>query len=374
MVKVSLVNIESYDPDKVYLAVKESIKKINYSIPKNKTVLIKPNILSQNKPSQHSITHYTIIDALCRILKDNSCKIKIGESMSFYQKGLTRKAFKTSRIEEVAEKYGAELVAFDEEPLVEIKNGLLGFEKLYLPKILLKVDAIIDACKLKSHSGLRLSGAVKNMFGSIPGGYKQKAHIWKDNDYDLSDVFIDICSVLKPSLAIMDAIYGLDGGPTAIGKPVKVGRIIASVSPYHLDIVASKIIGYEPENIATLVRAKERGIIKNYNEVEIIGEMPSVKFKSLIKGPIKEHNKVDMFVTDTFVNPFIKKSKCTKCLDCIKFCPVFAIKESVDYPSIDYSKCINCYYCLKACPDNAIGVKSSWKNKFINLMRLVLGI
>ena len=81
-----------------------------------------------------------------------------------------------------------------------------------------------------------------------------------------------------------------------------------------------------------------------------------------------------MFVTDTFVNPFIKKSKCTKCLDCIKFCPVFVISEGEYFPTINYDKCINCYYCLKACPENAIGVKSSWKNKFINLMRFIFRI
>ena len=41
---------------------------------------------------------------------------------------------------------------------------------------------------------------------------------------------------------------------------------------------------------------------------------------------------------------------------------------------IDYNKCINCYYCLSACQNNAIKTKSTFKNKSIRLMRLILNI
>ena len=75
-----------------------------YKIIKNKKVLIKPNLMSQNRPDQHTITHYSLVGALCRILKEANCEIVIGESISFYQSGLTRKAFKKAGIEEIAKK------------------------------------------------------------------------------------------------------------------------------------------------------------------------------------------------------------------------------------------------------------------------------
>ena len=374
---VSVIKLDEYDINEVFKSVKKSIEIINFKIPKNKTILIKPNILAQNRPEQHSITHYTVVDAVCRIFKETNCKIMIGESISFYEKGLTRKAFITSKIKEVADKYNAELIPFDEKPLIRITGKLTGLKEIYLPEILFKADYVINVPKLKTHGGLRLTGAIKNMFGCMPGGYKQKIHILVNNDFELSDIFIDIWGLVKPQLTVMDAVIGLDGGPSAIGKPVKVGRILASTNPAALDIIAAKTLGYKPEEISTLVRAKSRKMITDYNNIKIIGELPEIKFKKLIKGPIRIlKKKDDMFITDTFVTPIIKYSKCNLCYECIKFCPVKAINKTDNNFKIffDYKKCISCYYCLSACPNSAIKIRSSFKNKFMRFMRFILNI
>lgn len=369
---VSAVVCESYECEVVYLAVKEAIQKIGFIVPRDKTILIKPNILTQNRPEQHTITHYSLIDALCRILKENNCEILIGDSISFYQKGLTRKAFKTSRIEAVANKYGATLIAFEEEPVVKIEKGLMGLKELYIPKILLEVDMVINACKLKTHGSLRLSGAIKNMFGCLPGGYKQKIHQWRSNEFELSDVFLDIHRIVKPALSIMDAVIGLDGGPTAIGRPVKVSRIIAATNAVALDIVAAEMIGYEPEQLPILIQAQKRGMIKNFQDIQVLGEIRTVAFKKLVKKDInRTFNKDSIFVKDTCVDLSIEGSKCTKNKNCIDACPVQAIKEVNGKIVIENSQCINCYYCLFVCPEKAIKVMPSPMNKFIRSVRWI---
>lgn len=363
-------------PEKVYTATKEALEKIKFKIPKNKTVLIKPNVMAANRPEQHSITHYCVVDAVCRLLKENNCRIQIGESIAFYEKGLTMKAFASSRIKDVAAKYGAELIAFDGEPLVKITKNLKGVRELYLPRRLLEADAVINVPKLKTHGGLRLSGALKNMFGCLPGGYKQKMHIRTKNDFELSDVFLDIHAAVKPALNIMDAIVALDGGPSAAGKPKIAGAVLASTSAAALDSIACRIIGYEPEEIATLVRAKARGFIRDFDAVEVIGTLPSITFKSVNKKPIPLSKKKEgMFVLDTFVNPRIIQSKCTRCGECRGYCAPQAISfEKGNYPEIDLGKCINCYYCIGECTEKAIGVRRSFMNRFISVSRAVLGI
>ncbi len=55
--EVSSVKCESYDQEEVFLSVREALLKIDFILSENKTVLIKPNIMSQNRPEQHSITH-----------------------------------------------------------------------------------------------------------------------------------------------------------------------------------------------------------------------------------------------------------------------------------------------------------------------------
>lgn len=373
--KVSSVKCESYDPKEVYSSLKEALDRIGFILPENKTVLIKPNILAQNRPEQHSITHYSIVEALCRLLKENHCNIQIGESIAFYQTGLTKKAFVTSRIKEVADKYGATLIAFDDQALTAVRTNGICLEELYIPNCLLEADMVINACKLKTHGGMRLSGAVKNMFGCLPGGYKQKIHMWAKNDFELSDVFLEIHKIIKPAVSIMDAVVSLDGGPSAIGKPVKTSRILASTNAAALDLMACKILGYEPTDVATLLCAKQKNMISDFNDVELLGDLVPMKFKRLIKGKIPDqYGKPGLFVKDTYVDLAIDQSKCTDCGQCLNFCPVRAIKKSNSVMRIEIHHCINCYGCLNVCPQKAIIVKPSLMNKLMRGVRYIIKI
>jgi ferredoxin len=245
---------------------------------------------------------------------------------------------------------------------------------------------VINVCKLKTHAGLRLSGAIKNIFGILPGGYKQRIHMWTKNDFELSDVFIDLINLVKPSLHIMDAVVALDGGPSAIGRPVTLKMILASKNPAALDIVAARMIGYEPTDISTLIRAQERGMIDDFNDIAIrLGQQsvkaddddfPLLRFKKLIRGPLEmSRGKAGLFVTDTFVEPVIRRSKCSRCGECIHFCSPGAISTDDGlFPLIDREKCINCYCCISACSEDAIGIRSSFKNKVIRVGRFLLRI
>ena len=243
-------------------------------------------------------------------------EITIGESIAFFQKGLTKKAYVTSKIKQVAQKYGAQLLEFEKCPLVKTprgESGIDGLEDLYIPEILNQVDLIIDACKLKTHSATRFSGAIKNMYGCLPGGYKQKIHQWVNSEFELCDVFIDIHKHIAPTLSIMDAIVSLDGGPTALGKPVKTGMVLASANPAAVDFVAATMIGYKVNEIPLFIQAVKRGMISSFEDCEVIGTTRHFTFTKLVTTPLDlPYNKASIFVTKTFVNLKISQPLCVR--------------------------------------------------------------
>ncbi len=221
MQKVSVLKCNEYNVEKIYKVIKESLKNINFEIPKNKKILLKPNVLSQKKPETAIDTHPAVIDALCRLLKENNNEIWIGDSGGISAYGGTKKAFEISGIEEVARKHNVRLISFEASQIKEIiDNNAKILKKFILAKEPFMVDIIINVPKLKTHTLMKFTGAVKNMFGCVPGGGKSKKHAMAPSEDMFGHLLLDIYKNVKPHLNVMDAIIGLEGkGPGSAGKP-----------------------------------------------------------------------------------------------------------------------------------------------------------
>jgi uncharacterized protein (DUF362 family) len=348
--KVSIVKCSNYRQKNVDDAIINALALADIKIPKGKKVLIKPNLVKGDvKNLIATITHYSLIEAICKILKKNNCKIYIGES-SFMD---TEDAFKKSKIDKIAKKYG-KLIIFEQDKLVKIKNSNLKILKsFYLSKILKNMDLIINVPKLKTHQLTRYTGAVKNLYGCIPGGMKQKLHRKATNEKKFSKLLIDIYQNIKPEINIMDAIIGMEGnGPTS-GISKKAGYILASKNAITLDVVSSKLMGYNPKEILTNKEAIKRkfGTFK----FQLIGlkKLPNLRFKK----PVGMGNFAKSLTTRFRYRPIIvDENKCTKCGICAKKCPVNAITLK-PFPVIDKKKCIRCFCCIEVCPKGALSLK-----------------
>jgi uncharacterized protein (DUF362 family) len=131
----------------------------------------------------------------------------------------------------------------------------------------------INFCKLKVHGMMGLSAAVKNLYGTIPGTFKVEYH-YKYADHDeFGGMLVDLNEFFKPRLNIADAVVAMEGnGPTA-GTPRHMGAVLASQSPYKLDIGCAGLIGLERDSIPYLKAAYNRGFIpSDYTKLIIDGE------------------------------------------------------------------------------------------------------
>lgn len=377
MEKVSILKCNDYNVEQVYKVIKQSLKNIDFEIPKNKKILLKPNILAQKKPETAIDTHPAVIDALCKLLKENNNEIWIGDSGGITAYGGTKRAFEISGIEAVAKKYNVKLISFEGSQREEIiDNNAKIIKKFTLAKEPFMVDLIINVPKLKTHVLTKFTGAVKNMFGCVPGGGKSEKHALAPNEDMFSNLLLDVYKNVKPHLNMMDAIIGLEGeGPGSAGIPKKIGLILASKDAVALDIEASKIIGYNPLEIKTIKYAIERGLFTKIDDVEVIGEKDfKIDFKKPKIKPRLTSNMPELIVKFVFnltsFKPYVKKNKCKKCNICANICPVKAIKLD-PYPKFDRKKCVLCYCCHENCPYNAINLSH---NFLIKIYRKIKGI
>ncbi len=374
MVKVSVVKCNSYDDKLVYDAVKKSLELINFKIRKNSSVLLKPNLLGHYKPEEAVDTHPAIVDAVCRILKENNCGIAIGDSSGFFRKGYTKKSFEVSGIADVARKYKADIITFETSGFRKIKNKSNKIlDEIVFAKPVFEYDYVINLPKLKTHTLTLYTGAVKNFFGCIPGGLKQRYHLIGSSNEKFSNLLLDIYMNLKPkiSLNIMDAVVGIEGqGPSRAGNRKKAGIILASADAVALDIEAARITGFKKDEVLTNKFAVERNIFSD--SIEVVGEKNlSINYKK----PVKTRGLVPAFIKNFVyvqvqLDPSINMEKCIKCGICSSVCPSKALTmKKGEFPEYNKGLCFHCYCCHEMCPEAAIDLKRAKIIDFISKIK-----
>jgi len=349
---VAVVKCSSYNQKEIDKAVTQALKLLNFEFKHGMKVLIKPNVVGCFPKKQiATTTHPALIEAVCKILKKHDCKIFIGDS-PFTE---AESSFKASGIDKVAEKYG-KLLIFEQENQIKIRDRKGILEDIEIAKIVKDVDLVIDMPKLKTHVLTKLTGAIKNLYGCVPGGRKQRTHLWAQGEKKFSKVLVDIYQNIKPGLNIMDGIIGMEGeGPTS-GDAKKANLILASRNAVALDIAAAKIIGFNPKKIFPIKEAVKRKLYPSY-KFKLLGmqKLPLIKFKAPpqtkrkgVQGMLNRMFKEKPIICNTHL--------CIKCGRCAAHCPGKAITLK-PFPTIDRTKCIRCFCCIEICPQDAMSLQ-----------------
>jgi len=329
-------------------------------------VLVKLNLLSAKSPEAAVTTHPAIVKATVELVQELGAIPVLGDSPGGGSTAASYKALlEKTGIQAVIDKTGCEIVRFDEAKREVAPAKAKTFKKLTLAKAVTEADVIIRLPKLKTHTLTYYTGAVKLLYGYIPGLFKTEYHLHTANDINLfADLLLDIHETYPPALTLMDAIVGMEGAGPSNGKPRKIGLVLSSKSCTALDYVAVTIAGFDPMSVPTVRLAQERRVgPARLEDVRIYGErvQPLVveDFEKtltalLSRAPPFLINTLKRFIA---AKPVIDVSNCKHCGECLGACPPNAIAfKKARVPDIDYSTCIRCYCCQELCPEGAITV------------------
>ncbi len=338
-------------------------------------VLIKPNLVMGKRPEECATTHPALVQAVAEQVRALGAEAIIAESPGGpYNRQILSAIYGICGMKTASQNSGVPLNYDTAAQEVSHPAGRV-VKRLTVIQSALEADVILNLCKLKTHGMTMYTGAVKNLFGVIPGTHKAEYHFRMPDAADFCGMLVDICTFLRPTLSIMDAVVGMEGDGPSGGTPREVGLLLASANPYALDLVASDLIGYAPGEVLTVQDAIARGLCPaSAAEVPVAGvdlapyRCDFVKPKSHGTDFLSRWPKWLSRIAKRAVrpHPVIRREVCVGCGECARLCPAKTIHMKDGKPDIALSGCIRCFCCQELCPKKAVDIHRPWLMRLAN--------
>jgi uncharacterized protein (DUF362 family)/NAD-dependent dihydropyrimidine dehydrogenase PreA subunit len=339
-------------------------------ISEKKTILIKPNLLGAYAPERAVTTHPIIIEAMIKLLQENGKEVWLGDSPggSVY----VEKIWRETGILKLCAKYSVKLLNFSEMGVNEhdSKIGIRTSNAFW------QADGVINMPKYKTHSLMLYTGAIKNLYGLIPGLKKSDYHRSHPKTEDFTKVLTELYKLTKEKIAlnILDGVWGMEGEGPSAGIPRNFGIVMLSASASALDFFAAKMMGFKEQQLKYIMNCLEIDDLQQ-NSIHVSENWKNFQFSAVkikrVNALVKILSYSPLFLRTIFQKYFEYypdfKDDCRLCLVCKNSCPTQAIylDESIKKLKIDYQACIKCMCCHELCPYQSVYIKKSFLAKFI---------
>jgi uncharacterized protein (DUF362 family) len=225
---------------------------------RGKSILLKPNLVEPYADAPQINTHPSVVRAAAEVFRGwGAGEVFVAEGpghcrdtqLVLEQSGMEG-ALKESRLEFVDLNY-------DDVDLVPNRFRETSLPHLALPATLKRADLIVSIPKMKTHHWAGVTLSMKNLFGVLPGTY----YGWPKNVLHHAGIgrsILDITATVKPHLAIVDGIIGMEGDGPIMGTPKHAGVLVLGTNLPAVDATASRLMGINPWRIEYLVGASGR--------------------------------------------------------------------------------------------------------------------
>jgi uncharacterized protein (DUF362 family) len=222
------------------------------------TVLIKPNQTVYYSAEEGCTTDPLVVGAIIQLAREAGARrIQVGESSGELLSSI--ECMRVTGMAAVAEKHGAELIDLgsDDVPnrIVPVPRGEV-LTSVPLPAPLLDADVIIDVPKAKNHHIEPITGALKNWVGVV----NQKWRMHNHGDEEHIGRFMDIMTVSRPTLCVVDALIAGEGDGPIANLPRWCGCILASTDPVATDVAIARLMGRDWTRLGFAEAAENRGL------------------------------------------------------------------------------------------------------------------
>jgi uncharacterized protein (DUF362 family) len=246
---VAVLRAASYDVDLADV-IGRGIRELGVSLA-GRRVLLKPNLVEYRAETSINTDPRVIAGAVTACLRAGARGVVVGEGPG-HRRDTEYLVTATGLLDVLRD----ERIPFvdlnhDDVRSVPLRSRFAGMDSLALPATVLDADVVISMPKLKTHHWTGMTASMKNLFGAVPGA----VYGWPKNVLHMHGIessIVDLTATIRPHLAIVDAVVGMEGDGPIMGRPRALGALVMGADPVAVDATCARLIGVEPYRIGYL--------------------------------------------------------------------------------------------------------------------------
>jgi uncharacterized protein (DUF362 family)/NAD-dependent dihydropyrimidine dehydrogenase PreA subunit len=364
--RVCAIHCPTYAEEAVRVAVERGLETLGGAaafVRSGEALVLKPNLLLARSPERAVTTHPSVFRAVAEAFLEAGAVLSYGDSPGF---GRSEAAARRAGLEQIAHELGIPAADFASGVTVEFPEGNL-IKRFTLARGVAEADGLISLAKMKTHGLTRITGAIKNQFGCIPGMLKAEFHARLPNVDLFSRMLVDLNALLRPRLFVLDGVVAMEGNGPQGGRPRSMGVLLFSDDPVALDAAFCQLVDLDPQLVAPITHGVAAGL--GTTQFDWIGDsvedLIACDFdvnrrpQSTTEAPGRASRWARRFVVP---RPVVRPERCTRCGTCVQVCP--ALPKAIGFvgpkgaaPVHSYGRCIRCYCCQEMCPESAIEIE-----------------
>jgi uncharacterized protein (DUF362 family) len=249
---VAVLRAETYDGD-LEGVVLDGLRLVRADV-RGKSVLLKPNLVEFVKGSSINTDPRMVVAAANALRRMGASSVVVAEGPGHRRD--TEAIALASGLLEALDDAGLRFVDLNDAPLVRtpLRTRYTGLDALWMPKVLRETQVVVSMPKLKTHHWVGVTMSLKNCFGCMPG----RVYGWPKDVFHVRGIpasILDIAAAVRPSLAIIDGIVGMQGDGPIMGDPVRSGVVVVSRDLVAADVTGASLMGMNPEKVPYLMEA-----------------------------------------------------------------------------------------------------------------------
>jgi len=251
---VALLPCETYDLDKLKQVMDLQFRQALPGGLRGYSVLLKPNLVSGRGHDGLACTNADFIAAAAELLADHGARLRIGDSPAF---GSAIEVMHRCGIAAALKNLPIALVDFTAGPVRRLAHGVT----VSLAREAFECDLLLNLPRVKAHSQMRVTLAVKNLFGAVLGWRKAMLHmLYDDRHNNFVRMLVDLLDLFPQALHLVDGIVAMHCTGPVLGSSFALGIVGLAQNPVALDTALLTVLDLPHEQSPIWAECSRRNL------------------------------------------------------------------------------------------------------------------